>query len=89
MTINVLFLRKLGVAFLVGFAASIAEKIISVGPVADLNAWKAVWVSAVSGAVVAGFRALLVLLPGVSLVPSDAQSPITVKKPPRRKAAPK
>jgi hypothetical protein len=89
MVINVLFVKKIGVAFLIGFAASIIQAIVNVGPVADLNTWKAVWVSALSGAVVAGFRALLVFLPGVNLVPSDAQSPITVKKPTAKPAAKK
>lgn len=87
MTINILFLRKLLVAFIVGFAGSILEKIVDVGPVADLSAWKAVWVSAVTGAVVVGLRAVLVLLPGVNLVPSDSQSPVA--KPPLKKPAAK
>lgn len=80
MTINTLFLRKLLVAFVAGFAASILQAIVNVGPVADLDAWKAVWVSALSGAVVAGFRAILVFLPGVNLVPSDAEPTVTKAK---------
>ena len=80
MTINTLFLRKLAVAFIIGFAGSLIQKIVSVGPVSDLNMWKAVWVSALSGAVVAGFRALLVLLP-VNVVPSDAEPPVQKTKP--------
>lgn len=88
LTINILFLRKLLVAFIVGFAGSVLEMIVDVGPVADLSAWKAVWVSAVTGAVVVGFRAVLVLLPGVNLVPSDSQSPVA-KTPPAKKPAAK
>jgi len=80
MKLDPLFLRKLLVAFVVGFAGSVLEAVVNVGPVADLSAWKAVWVSALSGAVVVGFRALLVLLPGVNLVPSDAQSPLVAGK---------
>jgi len=79
LTLNTLFLKKLLVAFLIGFAGSVVQAVVNVGPVADLSAWKAVWVSAISGAVVAGFRALLVLLP-VNLVPSDKQ-PVVTKKP--------
>ena len=87
MTINILFLRKMLVAFLIGFAGSIVQAVVNIGPVADLNAWKAVWVSAISGAVIVGFRALLVLLP-VNLVPSDAEKPL-VKKAAPKTAAPK
>ena len=87
MTINTLFLKKLLVAFLIGFAASVVQAVVNVGPVADLNAWKAVWVSAISGAVVAGFRALLVLLP-INLVPSDKQ-PVATKKAVAKKPAAK
>jgi hypothetical protein len=76
LTINALFLKKLLVAFVVGFAGSIVQAIVNVGPVADLNVWKAVWVSALTGAVVAGFRAILVLLP-INLVPSDKQPVLT------------
>jgi hypothetical protein len=79
MTINTLFLRKLLVAFVAGFAASILQAIVNVGPVADLSTWKAVWVSALTGAVVAGFRAVLVLIPGLNLVPSDSQPALTKK----------
>ena len=76
MTINTLFLKKLLVAFVVGFAGSIVQAVVNVGPVADLNVWKAIWVSALTGAVVVGFRAVLVLLP-INLVPSDKQSVVT------------
>ncbi len=84
MTINTLFLKKLLVAFVVGFLGSAIQALVNVGPVADLNTIKALWVSLITGAVVAGFRAVLVLLPGVNLVPSDKQ-PVVQKVPPPAK----
>lgn len=87
MTLNTLFLKKLLIAFLIGFAGSIVQAIVNVGPVADLNTWKAVWVSAISGAVVAGFRALLVLLP-VNIVPSDKE-PVVARAPAKKVPAKK
>lgn len=74
MTLNILFLRKLLVAFLLGFAFVIVQKLTDVGSYAAFSSLHALWTGLLSGAVVAGFRALLVLLP-VNLVPSDAGGP--------------
>lgn len=71
MTLNTLFLKKLLVAFVVGFAYVVAQKLSGVGPQADLSTWNTVWHSLLSGAVAAGLRGALVLLPGVNIVPSD------------------
>lgn len=71
MTVNTLFLRKLLVAFVLGFAGVLLQKITNVGPTADFSTWHSIWSGFLSGAVFAGLRAVLVLLPGVNLVPSD------------------
>ena len=78
MKIDTLFLRKLLVAFLVGFGGAVIPAVLNVGPLADLNTLKSVWVSILSGGLVAGLRAVLVLIPGLNLVPSDA-NPIIKK----------
>lgn len=71
MTINTLFLRKLLVAFVTGFAFALLQKLTNVGPAADYGSLHAIWAGLLSGAVFAGLRGVLVLLPGVNLVPSD------------------
>ncbi len=73
---NQLFLRKLLVAFVIGFLGVVLQKISNVGPQADLSTLNTLWHSVISGAFFAGLRAALVLIPGVNLVPSDAQSPL-------------
>lgn len=73
MTINVLFLKKLVVAFVGGFLYVLVQKLTNVGGYAAFSTWHAVWTGLISGAVIAGFRAVLVLLP-INLVPSDGGS---------------
>lgn len=75
MTVNTLFLRKLLVAFIGGFAFALLQKLTNVGPAATYGTWHSIWSGLLSGAVFAGIRAALVLLPGVNLVPSDAGGP--------------
>lgn len=69
---NKLFLKKIFVAFLVGFGGYLLPIIANLGPAANAGAMKAVWASALSGAVMAGLRALLAFSP-INLVPSDAE----------------
>jgi hypothetical protein len=76
MTVNPLFLRKLLVAFLVGAAPALLAFVSSVGT-GDASFTRAALLTLASGAVGAGLRAALVLIPGVNLVPSDAQPVIT------------
>lgn len=71
MTLNTLFLKKLLVAFLVGFALVVVQKLTDAGAYAAFSSLHALWAGLLAGAVTAGFRAVLVLLPGVNLVPSD------------------
>lgn len=85
MTINTLFLRKLLVAFLVGFGGvlipsllSILDKIASGAPA---SFGLSLLIALVAGAFAAGLRAVLVLLPGVNLVPSDSQPVVEKAKP--------
>lgn len=92
MTLNMLFLKKLLVAFVAGFAFALLQKLTNVGPAADYGSWHAIWAGLLSGAVFAGIRAALVLLPGVNLVPSDAggltgqsETPPVVPAPPPAK----
>jgi hypothetical protein len=75
LTLNTLFLRKLLVAFIGGFAFALLQKLTNVGPAADYGSLHAIWAGLLSGAVFAGIRAVLVLLPGVNIVPSDAGGP--------------
>lgn len=71
MTINWLFIKKLFLAFVLGFAYVAVQKITNVGAYAAFSTWHVIWKSLISGAVTGGFRAILVLLP-INLVPSDA-----------------
>lgn len=71
MTINWLFIKKLFLAFVLGFAYVEVQKLSNVGAYAAFSSVHAIWTGLLSGAVVAGFRAVLVLLP-INLVPSDA-----------------
>lgn len=79
MTINRLFLRKLLVAFLVGAAPPVIAFVSGLGATGGYQFTKAAVLTVISGALAAGVRAALVLLP-VNLVPSDAQ-PIVTKPP--------
>lgn len=83
MKINTLFLRKLLVAFLVGFGGVFIPSILSaldgVAKGTPDSFSKALIISAVAGGVAAGLRAAFVLIPGLNLVPSDAD-PIVSKK---------
>lgn len=79
MTIDTLFLRKLLVAFVVGFAGTLLQKVVALGPIGSYHIGQALLVSVLAGAVFAGLRAALVLIPGVNLVPSDA-NPVVTKK---------
>jgi len=78
-----LFLKKLLVAFVIGFGGVFIPAILTlldkVSNGTPTSFDKSLWISLVSGAVAAGLRALLVLIPGLNLVPSDAQ-PVLVKK---------
>lgn len=87
MTINKLFLRKLLVAFVGGFAFALLQKLTNVGPAADYGSLHAIWAGLLSGAVFAGIRAVLVLLPGINLVPSDAGGPTGASETPPPPAA--
>lgn len=80
MTINKLFLRKLLVAFLVGAAPPVIAFISTVGPTGGYHVTKAVLFAVASGAISAGVRAAFQLIPGITLVPSDAQ-PVVTKAP--------
>ena len=84
MTLNKLFVRKLLVAFIVGFAGSFISFVTGAGQAPMYGFEKSAWVALLVGAVIGGARAVLVLLPGVNLVPSDSQSPLskTPAKPP-------
>jgi hypothetical protein len=87
-TLNVLYLKKLLIAFALGFAYVIVQKLTNVGAYAAFSSVHALWTGLLSGAVTAGFRALLVLLP-VNLVPSDAGGPTGLSETPAPpKAAP-
>lgn len=77
MTVNRLFLRKLGVAFLVGAAPPVLAFITTVGPTGGYHFTKAALFSLATGALSAGVRAAFQLLPGLNLVPSDAQPILT------------
>lgn len=83
MTINRLFLRKLVVAFLVGAAPTLLAFISSVGPTGGYHFTKAALLTVASGAVAAGVRAAFQIVPGLNLVPSDAQ-PVITKTPPAK-----
>ena len=80
MTINRLFLRKLLVAFLVGAAPPLLSFVSEVGPTGGFHFTKAALFTVASGALSAGVRAVFHLIPGVNLVPSDAQ-PVVTKAP--------
>lgn len=82
MKVNKLFLRKLLVAFVAGAAGSLIPKITELGPLTALTWTHAIWVSLALGGVTAGVRAVLVLVPGLNLVPSDSQPVITKTAPP-------
>lgn len=88
MTLNTLFLQKLLVAFVGGFAFALLQKLTNVGPAADYSSLHAIWAGLLSGAVFAGIRAVLVLLPGVNLVPSDGGGLLGASDTPAPAAAP-
>jgi Fe2+ transport system protein B len=77
---NSLFARKLLVAFLVAFGAVFIPAVLDIldklhqGVDANFST-ELVW-SVIAGGVGAGIRAILALLPGLNLVPSDAQHSI-------------
>lgn len=75
MTVNRLFLRKLLVAFVVGAAPPVIAYVSTIGPTSSIS--RSAVFTVVSGALAAGVRAALVLIPGVTLVPSDAQPVLT------------
>lgn len=81
MTVNKLFLRKLLVAFLVGAAPPVLAFVTTIGPTGGYHFTKAAVFAVATGALSAGVRAVFQLLPGLNLVPSDAQ-PVVTKKPP-------
>ena len=80
MKFTTLFLQKLGIAFLVGALPTLLAFIADVG-VNSADFTRAALFTVAAGAIGAGLRAALVLIPGVTLTPSDAQ-PVTVPKPP-------
>ena len=79
MKLDPLFLKKLGVAFLVGALPTLLAFIADVG-VNNNDLTRAALYTVAAGAIGAGLRAALVLIPGVTLVPSDAD-PVVVPKP--------
>ena len=79
MTFNKLFLQKLLIAFIVGAAPTLLAFLASVG-VNGTTFTRAALLTVAAGAISAGVRAALVLIPGVTLVPSDAQPAITKAK---------
>ena len=78
-TINTLFLKKLLIAFIVGALPTLIAFLSSVEVRGGAGFTRAALVTLASGAIAAGIRAVLVLLP-VNLVPSDAE-PILTKTP--------
>ena len=78
MRLDTLFLRKLGVAFLVGALPTLLAFVASVG-VHGGSFSRAALLTVAAGAVGAGLRAAMVLIPGVNLIPSDSQ-PVLVPK---------
>jgi hypothetical protein len=76
-----LFFKKMLVAFVVGFASTFGQFLVSLGPADYSHFSKSLWVSALVGAATAGLRALLALSP-LNIVPSDAEnSVVAVRKP--------
>lgn len=86
MKLDPLFVRKLVVAFLVGFGGVFIPAILTLldkaasGTPTSLD--KSLIISVISGGVAAGLRALLVLVPGLNLVPSDARPVLEPKDKP-------
>jgi hypothetical protein len=72
-----LFLKKLLVAFLVGAAPTLLAFVSSVGT-SNASFTKAALLTLASGAIAAGLRAAFAIIPGITLVPSDAD-PVTKK----------
>ena len=80
MKIDTLFLRKLLIAFLVGAAPVIVGYVTSAAEMGGANFTRAALLTVASGAIAAGLRTAMVLIPGLNLVPSDA-NPILTKTP--------
>ena len=76
MTISRLFLQKLGIAYLVGALPVLLGFISDVGVHGGQNITSAALWTVAAGAIGAGLRAALVLLP-INLTPSDAQPVMT------------
>lgn len=81
MRINRLFLRKIGVAFLVGFLPVLSQVATGLGPAGDVRGRHAVLVMVGAGALSAAVRAVFQAVPGLTLEPTDNE-PILVRPTP-------
>lgn len=78
MTGSSLLIRKLFVAFVVGFAGPLLTFLTGLSASPEWHFDKAAIVSLITGCIAAGIRALLALGP-INLVPSDSQHSIRVR----------